>query len=490
MRSGQVVVYLTMVLLVIAVMLFANLSSFFSIRSKNRMMNAADAAAVAAAKYQGQLINEVGWRNVEHLRAAVLGEPWTDDEGVDRTDALRSLVFLGPVECLVRANDAARDWGFEGGADAKTLRNFEDHISEILNNPDFYPQTGEENDPWPTYANRLRAAIGGNPAVLPRFMEVANPGASGLFASQAFYDVLAAEAWCWFRIGGRSAYLSMDPGQMSPPEITPAKPPENSEVFSLHLTFKGWMDSDWAEEWRGTGFSDRWTNFVCQVTGLAPEQFSPKATVLDPEQVWAFYDGNWGKWSPTFNPDNLPIAGALKPEYDVAGCVSACMMLGDIPRLGSPRLPGGGLREFKAENVDDGAERAKVRETMTVTADAKPLGTVTLPEGGVAPVTGFCGFVAPSHPDAQIFTDAQLVLVDTVPHPSGVGMEQGWYEHVRSHSPQSPAQGGCSYCALWRKWSDDSYRARIRDWLSQNAESCSPKGGGGTPQKGGYGYAH
>ena len=82
-RNGQVALYLVMVLLAIAVLMVVNVNAFLAVRSKNRMMNAVDGAALAAAKYQGALLNEVGRMNVEHLRAAVLGEPWVDENGED-----------------------------------------------------------------------------------------------------------------------------------------------------------------------------------------------------------------------------------------------------------------------------------------------------------------------------------------------------------------------------------------------------------------------
>ena len=110
-RNGQVALYLVMVLLAIAVLMLVNVNSFLAVRSKNRMMNAVDEAALAAAKYQGHLLNEVGRMNVEHLRAAILGEPWTDENGVSQTARLRELTFLGPVEGIRISNEAAADWG-------------------------------------------------------------------------------------------------------------------------------------------------------------------------------------------------------------------------------------------------------------------------------------------------------------------------------------------------------------------------------------------
>ena len=471
-RDGQVALYLVMVLLAIAVLMVVNVNAFLAVRSKNRMMNAVDGAALAAAKHQGFLLNEVGRLNVEHLRAAVLGEPWTDENGVNQEVRLRELTFLRPVEAIRVSNEAAADWGCAGGDSPRAAEGFADHIQEILQNPDLYPPADDVNL-WHIYAEKLSAALSGNPAVLPSYMEMVNPGSSGLYANHGFYDVLAAKAWCWFSIGNHAQHLDGDPSQAEPYEITPAEVPENSEVYSLHVTFKTWTDSAWADEYiPGRGFSARWTNFVCWVTGLTPESFSERSYAASETEVWAFYDDMWRTWSTTYNPDDFPIAGTVKPEYDVAGCVASCMMLGRIQQI---------RRDDNAEQVSDNA--------ILVTAEAKPLGTVEDLDGGIAPVTAYNRFIAPSRSGERIFTEAQLVLMGSVPRLPGCGMEPGWYDHVKKHAPGNPFPG-CGYCKLWSEWSDPSFRASIRSWLQQNAESCRTSCSGGKCEKGGYEYAH
>ena len=473
-RKGQAVLYLVMVLLALAVLMMVNVNAFLAVRSKNRMMNAVDEAAIAVAKHQGALLNELGRMNVEHLRAAVLGEPWADALGADPMLRMRERAFLGPVEGIRISNEVAADWGYEGGEAPQALSGFRDHIQEILENPDLYPPMEDGRNLWHVYAAKLAEALGTDPppAVLPAYMEIVNPGSAGLFANHGFYDVLSAKAWCWFSIGENSHYLDDDPGTTESYEMFPVEVPENSEVYSLHVTFRTWMDSGWAEEYRpGRGFSAKWTNFVCRVTGLTPGDFSPRSYAASPTQTWAFYDDMWKTWSATFNPDNYPIAGSLKPEYDVAGCVAACMMLGHVQQIGR----------------DD--DRQYSANTILVTADAKPLGTVEGLEGGREPVTAYNSFIAPSHPHEKIFTEAHLVLVGSVPRLPGCSMEPDWYEHVKKHSPQHPSPG-CGYCDLWREWSKPSFRTEIRSWLRSNSESCRAKGGGGPPQKGGYPYAH
>ena len=472
-RNGQVALYLVMALLAIAVLMLVNVNAFLAVRSKNRMMNAVDEAAIAAAKYQGYLLNEIGRMNVEHLTAAVKGKPWVDANGKDKMIRLRELAFLEPVQGIVRANEAAADWGYKGGEEPRALAGFMDHIGEIRNNPDLYPPTEGGENLWYVYASALAGALGGSPAVVPSYMEMVNPGSSGLFANQGFYDVLAAKAWCWFTIGGNAALLDGDPSQIEPYEITPVEVPENSEVFSLHITYKTWMDSEWKDEYiAGKGFSAKWTNFVCQVTGLTPDSFTEDSYAASETEVWAFYDDMWRTWSTTYNPDDFPIAGTIKPEYDVAGCVASCMMLGHIQQIGK----------------DD--EKLESDKTILVTAEAKPLGTVEdLDGGGRVPVTAYHSFIAPSRPYENIFTEAQLVLMGSVPRSPGCSMEPGWYDHVKKHSPQQPG-AGCGYCRRWAEWSEPSFRAQIRAWLQANADSCRSEGGGGKVEKGGYPYAH
>ena len=66
-RRGQIAILLAAALLAVIVLAVMNVSVFLAVRSKNRAMNAGDAAALAVAKYQGELINRIGRLNIEHL---------------------------------------------------------------------------------------------------------------------------------------------------------------------------------------------------------------------------------------------------------------------------------------------------------------------------------------------------------------------------------------------------------------------------------------
>ena len=477
-RNGQVALYLVLVLVALAVLMVMNVNTFLAVRSKNRMMNAADMAAIAAAKWQGICLNRLGDMNVRHLQSLIYSdrEPWTDEDELK----MRDLAMFDPLQGIDESRTAAAPWGYAGGEDTDLAAAFRQHLDEIAGeysqNPDLYPQYRENQ--WADYASRLGALLAGGMAVAPGYMETANGWRQEPLLNEAFYDAIDVGhrwgTWCWFSLGGRSRYFDMDSKTMPRPEFQNPHVQENSEIYSLHVTFKSWMDSAWALEYEpGVGFSERWTNFVCQVSGCTRAELAAAPQVAEETRVWAFYDDNWGVWSRTFNPDNLPIAGNIKPEYDVAGCAASCLMIGHVSQI--------------VDEESSGPDR-----WMIVSAEAKPFGTVTV-GGERRPVTDFLSFVAPSAPDEKIFTEAQLVLMGSVPRDPGVSMSPQWYDHVKDHLPRYFANGpdagsGCYYCRQLALWEDPAFRARARDWLMANGSSCQVHGGEG--MKGGYEWAH
>lgn len=479
-RNGQVAVYLVLVLVALAVLMMMNVSAFLSVRSKNRMMNAVDAAAIAVANWQGDRLNRLGEMNVRHLRALIRPaeeESWSGEDVL----AMRELATFDPLEGIAIGNRTAAAWGFDAPVDDEIADCFRQHLNEIIsdycNNPDLYPEYREGQ--WADTAAKLGSLLGEGLIVAPGYMEMANGWSQEPLLSGAFYDAIAARAWCWFGIGGRSRYFDLDSKTMPRPEFAEPRVQENSEIYSLHVTFKTWMDSAWADEYvPNVGFSMRWTNFVCQVTGCTVAELAAAPRAADPTEIFAFYDSRWHAWSQPrryfagFGPDDFPIAGNVKPEYDVAGCVASCIMLGHVTRL---------VGETSSER------------SMIVTAEAKPLGTLTV-EGELRPVTAFGSFIAPSAPGERIFTEAQLVLMHSVPRDPGVSLSPEWYRHVKEHLPRyftdgPTSEGGCYFCQQLKLWEDPEFRARARDWLMRNGESCRTGGGPGD-EKGGYDWAH
>ena len=63
-KSGQIVLYLVLVLVAITFLAVMNVSAYLGVSAKNKTMNAGDAAALAVAKYQAELLNKIGSRNI------------------------------------------------------------------------------------------------------------------------------------------------------------------------------------------------------------------------------------------------------------------------------------------------------------------------------------------------------------------------------------------------------------------------------------------
>ena len=68
-RSGQVAIFLVLILAGLAILFALNLDVFTSSRSKIRLQNAADSSALALARWQGVTLNLIGDLNLARLAA-------------------------------------------------------------------------------------------------------------------------------------------------------------------------------------------------------------------------------------------------------------------------------------------------------------------------------------------------------------------------------------------------------------------------------------
>ncbi len=107
-KSGQIAILLVL-LLAGLVMLFAlNVDVFTSSRSKIRLQNAADASALALARWQGITLNLIGELNLAHL-AAVCHSNRSAIAGI--VSLQQRIAFMGPTVGFKAANDIARENG-------------------------------------------------------------------------------------------------------------------------------------------------------------------------------------------------------------------------------------------------------------------------------------------------------------------------------------------------------------------------------------------
>ena len=448
-RRGQIAIYLVAVVLAVVVLILMNVSVFLAVRSKNRAMNAGDAAALAVAKYQGELLNAIGEDNIRHLKAAIRGDLAECDEIMERQ---KRMCFLDPLEGLRIGNEAAGANGVDRDAGGNMARILKRHVGEIrgvfMTNPEVYPEPWD--GAWGEYADRLELAIanmGGDMIVGPDNVEFADAWMCFPLVDRMFYEAIAGRDWCWFHFNGEWLF-DRDSNSMPRPDFEDPAPNFNSEVYSLHLTF-GPLPS----------LNDpMMRQIVMMLTGCTADELKHASTLLgDPSQEWAFFDGMWHRWFEIdpLGGDGFPAAGKVKPEYDVRGCAAICRVENGFEDL-----------------VDNRSEVA------SWTAAAKPFGTVEDLAGETAVVTALARLVTPA------FTATRLVPIDSVGGSSLSTADYEWITHVREHLPKYLATGpflvgaGCFYCEQLRRWESASFRAQGRRWLKLNSGMCMRPGGG------------
>ena len=524
-RKGQVAVYLVMVLLAIVILVLMNVGVFVTVRAKNRVMNAGDKAALAVAAWQGECLNKIGALNLDHLKLAL--ETKTSDAEGEIADARarcaeivleqRRICLLEPLEGIRKGNEAAKKLGADKSQ--RMRRVLERHLAVDVpmyrDNPDVYPpswtrEDGAADDAWAAYESRIRSVLAEDMYAGPDNVEFVDAAGGHILLNRQFYSAVAGWAWCWFRFnapGLLSAYTDYRywaplPSQTDADRLRARC--ENSEVYPLHLESK-----------RQSALSLLGVDLIMHLTGCSESDIYESALLSDETQVWFCYDtsGAWRRWSSysgyagaAFNPDNFPIDGVVKPEYDVKGAAAICRTTLKVVNVDSITKIGGEtseetVREYRMDwrrarmAVDGGlsAEDLPVegppREQRTEwQAGAKPFGTVTGIDGAASEVTAFNGFVTPA------FSEVRLVPIDSVGALDLATADCDWMvhvkEHLRAYLRNGPLAGSsCWYCQQLRTWENVSFRSFGDSWLKFHANECvRPSGSGG--ERGGTPHGH
>lgn len=461
-RSGQVALYLVMVLVAIAFLTFMNIGAFLAVTARNRTMNAGDAAAIAVAKRQGELLNRIGELNVEHLEALLKGGAGSAARCAAIVEEQARLCFLGPIEGISVGNVAARDNGIEKSDEmTKILRQ---HVIDVRTiyamNPESYPPPWE--NAWEEYAQQLELAIGGGLWAGPDNVDFVDAAGGHLLLNKQFYNAIAGRNWCWFHFNASGVLDSYSGfGDWGPlpvaDEETRRQRCVNSEVYSLQLDRRV-----------GSALDLFGKPLIAKIAGVPEESITNTVLLADQSQVWYCYGALWRNWW-EIDPDGewqFPVVGQVKPEYNVRGCAAICRVTRDIPDV-----------------------VGNVREHPSVwSAAAKPFGTVDNLDGELDVVTALKNLVTPA------FTDVRLVPLDTVGGRDLSTADPDWMDHVREHLPKYLADGpnassSCYYCQQLVMWEKDYFRKQGRDWLKYNSKSCiRPSGSGGS--RGGSAHGH
>jgi len=474
-RRGQVALYLVAVLVAVTVLMAMNVGIYLSVSAKNRAMNAGDAAALAVARYQGELLNRIGRLNVDHLKAALEN----DDERCQEIvrDQLRCS-FLGPISGadggdpnqpyggISAGNAVARENG------AERLKRVEEllrtHARDVrqwyVSNPESYPEPWE--GAWEEYAVALELAAGAGIWAGPDNIVFVDAASGHLLLNRSFYEAIAGKSWCWFKFnapGLLDAYAGYTGWGPLPGTSVESRGRRrvNCEVYSLHLRAR----VGGAVELLGT-------NLICRLTGANAGDLEKSALINDPTQMWMFYDEDvWRTWREIdpFGEDRFPVMGSVKSEYDVLGCAALCRVVAKGADL---------VRENGCGNE------------FSWTAGAKPFGTVVDEEGAVDVVTANAGFVTPA------FDRSRLVAIDAVGGRYLATADPDWMEHVRVHlpvylrrGPDAVGSGTCWYCRQLKTWEHASFRMAGSIWLKFHGSECQ-RPTGGTCGTGGTAHGH
>ena len=464
-RGGQVAVYLVLALVAVTFLAMMNVGAFLAVRAKNRAMNAGDAAALAAARRQGELLNDIGRANIEHLKL-LFDVTKAPDEIVrlcrEIEDRQRHDCFLGPIDGIAAGNMFARDNGAE--PDDGMLRILRQHVLDVREkykgNPDLYPEPWE--GAWDEYAEKLETAISEGIWAGPDNIDYLDAASGHILLKRQFYNAVAGRCWCWFHfnaqglVEGYSSFRDWAP-LPSASDDDRFRRCANCEIYSLHLkTVTGSAIQVFGRDW------------AMRLADKTAEDLDAAMPLLsDPAHVWFAFGDEWESWSGgryKFSPEEFPIVGAVRQEYDVAGCAAVCR-----------------VRSHIQDVVTEGGGR-----DIEWTAAAKPFGTVDA-GGGADAVTAM-----PSRLVTSAFSDVRLVPVDSVGGTEYATSDEAWMTHVREHLPRyldsgpQALDGGCFYCAQLIDWEKPEVHEDGRRFLKNNSSSCRrPEGPGnargGTP---------
>jgi hypothetical protein len=469
-RRGQIALFLLFALVALVLLSLLNVDVFDSVRAKARLQDGGDAAAIAAAKCQGQLLNRIGRLNIDHVVAAVFDRT-NECRRIEREQA--RLALLGPVVpvhgvggALARANEAAKKNGMPVREEFATI--LRRHVREIRTvysgGGGFDPYPEPFPGAWTEYATAIDNVVATGLAVGPDNIDFYDAPGGHPLACRAFYNAVAARDWCWFWFF-RNGLLESYSGHGDWPPLSPssANTCDNSEIFSLHVTASrcSILDVFTPDELLVLveKFSDE---------PVTADDIDDSELVRDRGETWYFYGaGAWSRWFNGFSladdPDGgeFPLAGEIKPEYNVRGCAAVCRC----------------AKEVAAVAVDS------VRD-FTWSAAAKPMGTVENLAGETDAVTAFANLVVPC------FTDVRLVPVDSVGGEDLSTADVAWVDHLRSHLAayleRGPDRGSlCWYCRQLVTWENPTFRRTGSIWLKYNSGTCrrgdyGPGGRGGT----------
>ncbi len=476
-RRGQAVVFLVLVLTILAFVFLWNVDLHRIIAAKSLSQNAGDAAALAAARWQGDTLNLVGELNVMHALALAANDGATAATIEAITNIQARLCFTGPMVALMAAQVAAKNnriYEETGFSDllrvyAAAARRYDEPVDGAPAYPPPFPGA------WDAYADMLETAAAHGIAAAPDNARFYNDRVGDhILLDRAFYEAVAGRNWCWFYLHHR---YSDDPLETLLDVYTdhtwwdPLPEPDppgfaNSEIFGLGLRA---VTVELGQVLTEGEFR----------TGAAQQALIDPAlalsNVLHTTETWYGYDpGVWTAWDAvrTDGPEPFPIVGPVKPEYDYQGADVAVRVYANADRLTQT------------------ADGETAQDAILWTAAAKPFGYLESDDAAHERLRPDAfGLVFPA------FRDVRLIAVDAASGSGSGSFDLDWRIHIEEHLPDyvdsGAVQSGCSYCDLLTQWEVDSFRLTGIRWLLRNSHRCQlPSDGPGDGSGGGTRRGH
>lgn len=430
-QSGQTMVFMIMVLVILSFVVLWNFDLHTVLHLKSRTQNAGDAAALAAARWQGITLNLVGDLNIMQ---AVLLSGGDTASAAQLTNLQARLCFAGPGIGLLAAQQAAKNNGIYSHADFTARLN--EHATNVLADYGLV-FTEPYQGCWQDYGALLQTVAGQGVAAGPDNVRYYTDYADGghFLLMQSFYDAIEGRDWCWFYFNAMDLLEYYDGDWPELPVVIPSTQPANTEIFGLGLRPR-------TTALPGGADTVALMNTLRAARGLDDRVISNEVAATT--NTWYTYDpAVWSTWNliSLEGDDPFPAAAAVKPQYNYAGADVVIRI-----EAGAGRLTPG------AQGHD-----------ITWTAAAKPFGYLATDDGSLRPDS--CSVVLPA------FHNVRLIPADTASGPAGGSYNLAWRIHIEDHLPLYLQYGlagldaACDYCRQLTVWENLAFRDEGKAWL-------------------------
>ena len=433
-KSGQIAIFLVLLLAGLVLLFALNVDIFTSARSKIRLQNAADASALALARWQGATLNLIGDLNLAHLAAVCQ----SNRNAIAGIVALQQrLAFMGPTVGLKAANDLAKENRVAISPDMTRATRL---VSEFMDDD---------------YRRMLEVVLRDGICVGVDNAAIVKAGNIDPRVDPDFYAAIRTKDF-------RTLCLRYANGAHHLPSIPAGVPDPEEILLSGHNACVGSVGIDWEN---GAEYASRIGTLAdfARICGIDERYINEPGlrtnANLFAKWSWCIYDASeWRELPAEFSFSRFPWLSPLREEYNTSGGSATIRLEGAVA-----------LTSVAAQT-----------NAITAQAAAKTLGRVN----GMSVAKISPPLVLPAFPRARLV-------------PFGVGAA-GRYglsniNHVRSLLGLLGRRGGASsYLSLLEIFNSEGFRNAAEKWYSDHghtdADGCHPPTKGGTDRGGGTPY--